>query len=233
MLIHSPLTGLLTWAYVANVLWARDIDVVVPGLHLTPDSDEPYWKQHVDSIVASLEDLDEDDSVVLVAYSGAGVLLPLVAAALTRRVDACIFVDAALPRDGASRLDLFASEDARDLFRALAQDGMIPPFPDAVLRKAIPDDAVRGEFAAELRALPLGAYEEPIPLPPDWPGVPCAFLGFRESAASYTAAIEEATRNGWPFSQLRGGHFEILNDPERVAAELVQLARASGVDIEG
>ncbi len=231
VLIHGPLEGLLTWAYVANELWERDVDVIVPGLFCDPDAGIPYWQQHVNAVRTSLEELSRKDRVILVGHSGAGVLLPAIGAAIRPTVAAYVFVDAALPRDGASRLDLFGSDAEREQFRAAALDGMISPFREESLREAIPDDRVREQFVEELRPVPLAVYEEPIPMRAAQPDAPIAYLGFRESERVYAASIQHAMRKEWPLSQLRGGHFEMVVAPERVAEELLRLASACGVKL--
>ena len=226
VLVHGPLTGLLTWSLVASALWEAGIDVIVPGLHDDPSDPRPCWEQHVEAVAASVGQLSEEEAVVLVGHSGAGVLLPAIGAAVAQPVAGYVFVDADLPRDGASRLDAFPSEEARAAFRARAVDGMIPPFDEALLRPLIPDPRVRAEFRAELRSVPLTVYEEPIPVPPAWPDAPCAYLAFRGSAPIYAAAIEEARRDGWPLARLDGAHFHLLVDPEAVAEALLDLVDA-------
>ncbi len=242
VLVHSPLVGVLSWAHVANVLWQRDIGVVVPGLHSDTDAwraEKPYWQQHAEQVCASLEELpaegsdavDPTEEIVLVGHSGAGVLLPAIAAALDRSVAAYIFCDADLPSDGKSRFDLFDSEEEAEGFRRAAIDEMLPPFPEAVLRSTIPETSVRAQFMEDLRSTPLEVYEEPIPMPATWPDAPVAYLGFSKSRSSYGAAVKRALEEGWAFSEVEGAHFHMLVDPERVAKSLLQLARKCGVEL--
>ncbi len=105
VLVHSPLVGPLTWSLVAQELRQREIDTVVPALHDTEGSDAPYWRQHVASVTQAVTSLLEDRALVLVGHSGAGPLLPAIGQSCGYRVGAYIFVDAALPLDGKSRLN--------------------------------------------------------------------------------------------------------------------------------
>ena len=105
-LIHSPLVGTLTWRLVADQMWQRDINVVIPILGDALTSNQPFWKQHADSVSASLAHIPKDSPVTLVAHSGAGPLLPVIRAAFVNPVNAYVFVDAGVPQDGATRLDL-------------------------------------------------------------------------------------------------------------------------------
>src|SRR6266498_423195 len=112
VLIHSPLVGPLTWSLVADEMRRRDIDVIVPTPVDSPDSEEPFWKQHAESVSQALANVPKDTFLTLVAHSGAGPLLPVIKEALSNPVNAYIFVDAGLPQAGASRLDLMQSEDS-------------------------------------------------------------------------------------------------------------------------
>ncbi len=106
----------------------------------------------------------EKRPLVLVGHSGAGVLLPAVREALGRAVAGYIFVDADIPEDNKSRLDLFQSREDRNSFRRAAQEGMLPTWTEEDLLETIPNPVLRRRFVAELRPLPLAVYEEPIPV---------------------------------------------------------------------
>src|SRR5688572_54944 len=54
VLIHSPLVGGLTWALVADQIRQSGLNVVVPLLLDSPDSTEPFWKQHAESVSQAL-----------------------------------------------------------------------------------------------------------------------------------------------------------------------------------
>src|SRR5207253_7352694 len=101
VLIHSPLVGPFTWAPVADVLRERGVGAVVPALGAGEQTGAPYWRQHADATAGVVKELAQDERLVLVGHSGAGALLPAVRGSLGRPVDAYLFVDAGLPRDGA------------------------------------------------------------------------------------------------------------------------------------
>ena len=179
VLVHSPLLGLTSWAFVANEIWERDVELIVPGLHHDVSGTEPFWTQHVASVVRSIETLDEEAVLLLVAHSGAGLLLPAIAEAAPRRVAGYIFVDADLPKAapaGISRLDRFADDEARAAFRGTVVDGMVSPFTEDTLAELISDASVRTQIAEELRPTPLAIYEERVPVPAGWPDAPNSFF---------------------------------------------------------
>ena len=142
-----------------------------------------------------------------------------------------MFCDADVPRDGASRFEGFGSAEVVESFRRAAVDGMMPPFPAEAGEDAIPDAGVRREFRQDRRAPPWEGDEEPLPGAAGWPEAPVAYLGIRRSREMYGESVKRALAEGWPFSELDGGHFQMLVDPERVARGLLQLCRKCGVEL--
>lgn len=110
LLIHSPLVGSATWEPVARRLRIRRWRVIVPRLVDTDGENLPYWDRHARSVAEAIEHKAFHSTVVLVGHSGAGPLLPCIAEAIDRSVVGMVFVDAGIPKNGASRLDLLAKE---------------------------------------------------------------------------------------------------------------------------
>ena len=243
VLVHSPLVGPFTWALAADELRRGGIEAIVPELSSTGKPDTTYWKQHAGAVAQAIEPLPPDQPIVLIAHSGAGMLLPAIRQVLGRAASAYIFVDAGIPENGKSRLDLFEDPAAADNFREAATDGLLPVWTDEELREVIPDDSVRRRFVSELRPLPLQVYEEmlrqlhprplaffeePIPVFAGWPDAPCSYLLF--SPVYYTAA-EQARQLGWTCVDMPSGHFHMLVDPHGVADALFGLAGAIGLQL--
>jgi hypothetical protein len=226
VLVHSPLVGPLTWAYVGDELRRLGHLAVAPALTSIQGREEPYWRQHAAQVAEVATSLPPDQPLVLVGHSGAGVLLPAIRQALGRSVSVYIFVDAGIPVDGMSRLDLFSDPDEIAQFRGAAVDGLLPTWTDENLREAIPDVETRRRFVSELRPLPLAVYEEPIPVFEGWPDAPCAYLRFtRTDPRAYDDAVRLAHRLGWAYTEHGGGHFHMLVDPASVAHALVSLVQ--------
>ena len=51
-------------------------------------------------------------------------------------------------------------------------------------------------------------------MPRHWPDAPCAYLRFA-SSATYEEASRTARKNGWPYAEMPGYHFQMLVDPTR------------------
>lgn len=224
VLIHSPLVGPATWSLVARELGDRGERPLVPDLRSGDRGldDPPHWPRHARAVASAVEAAGWNGPLVLVAHSGAGPLLPSVQQALENPVAAYLFVDAGLPRNGLSRLELFEDAEAVRMFRASARGGLIPPWTHEDLREAIPDEAVRDRFVAELRPLALSVYEEPLPVFEGWPEAPCGYLRFGTNPA-YDAPARKAGDEAWPVVQLSGEHFHMLVDPRGVAEALIGL----------
>lgn len=219
--IHSPLVGPLTWTRVADEMRGRGLDVLVLTLEETPGSKEPFWKQYAASISRSVADISKDVSVTLVAHSGAGPLLPEVRRSIPNPVQAYVFVDAGLPRDGTSRLDLMKSEDpawANDFEKELKSGGHFPTWSMEDLAEVIPDEPLRRQMVAELRPRGMEFFKEPIPVFEGWPDAPCIYIQF---SAAYENPAVQARGAGWPVYQLQAGHFHMLVDPNAVTDKII------------
>jgi hypothetical protein len=221
VLIHSPLVSGLTWTLVADQMRQRGLNVVVPILIDSPDSKEPFWKQHAKSAAQALAHIPEDDVVTLVAHSGAGPLLPVVRQSITNPVSAYVFVDAGVPRNGATRLDLMKSEDplwAKQFQQELERGEHFPNWSNDDLLEIIPDANLRKQLIAEIcpRALPF--FREPIPVFSGWPDAPCVYIRF---STPYERSAAQAQRAGWKTYELDAGHFHMLVDAAAVMDMIV------------
>lgn len=197
VLVHSPIVGSDTWEPVAQQLRARGVAVVVPTL--TDDGAQPFWRQHVTSVVAAVD-----------GY----------------RVAALVFVDAGLPPQGRSRLDQVrdeASEFAEELERLLADGRPFPYRNDQQLRPLVPDAQRRSRLIAGIRHLPPGYWTETIPPSPGWDSGP---VGVLLLSSGYQATADTAEQRGWPSRRLDvDNHFHMLEDPGGAAEALDGLAQ--------
>lgn len=216
ILIHSPLVGPLTWQPVAAEMRQRGLEVLTPTLQNSSDSQELFWKQHAESVSRSLAELSKDIPVTLVAHSGAGPLLPVIRGSLPNPVRAYVFVDAGLPLDGATRLDLMKLEDtdwANEFQTYLESGGRFPNWSSEELREILPDENLRTQMVAELQPRGLDFFTEPIPVFHGWPDAACIYILF---SPPYQKAELQARQNGWITDVVEAGHFHMLVDPKTV-----------------
>ncbi|UQS21623.1 alpha/beta hydrolase [Amycolatopsis thermalba] len=206
VLVHSPLVGPATWQRVAAELRSRGHRVTTPSLLGALDGPGPYYPKLFDAAA---------EPGILVAHSGAGALLPGIAA--RTHAPRAIFVDALLPHPGRGWFDTAPPELAERL-RGLATDGRLPPwhewFPPGTVEDLLPDQRTRDEFLAELPRVPLAYFTEPAPeaaLPPS------AYL---QLSAAYDEEAREAAARGWPVQRLDAHHLAPLTAPAEIAAAL-------------
>jgi thioesterase domain-containing protein len=224
VLIHSPLVGPTTWKPVARQMQGRGLRVAVPTLIDQPASKRPYWKQHREAVVQTLSDLPENQQIVLVSHSGAGPLLPAIRQALANPVRAYVFVDASVPRNGASRLELMKAEDldwAQQFQEELERGSRYPTWDHNDLSDVIPDERLRRQVVVEMQPRGLPFFTEPIPVFDGWPDAPCIYIQF---SAPYQKAADRAKEDGWLVYELDGGHFHMLVDETAVTDLILKAA---------
>ena len=222
VLISSPLVGPLTWSLVARQLRQRGLHVLIPILKDSPASKNPFWEQHAGSVSWALKQVPHNTSLTLVAHSGAGPLLPAIRESIPNPINAYVFVDAGIPRAGASRLELMKSEDSEwaiGFQKELERGERFPTWSVADLQEVIPDASLREQMVAELRPRGLDFFTEPIPVFDGWPDAPCVYIQF---SAPYDKPAARAKEAGWPTHKLQAGHFHMLVDAKAVTDLLVR-----------
>jgi hypothetical protein len=208
---------------VAEALHERGFPSQVPRLRDSNDRSLPYWKQHVDSVIADLAAVPPEQSLVLAGHSGAGPLLPIIGHSLPNPIAATIFVDAGIPVDGASRLDLLKlelPEAAGSIQQQLEKGKRLPQWTADDLQDELPDSLQRQRILQELHPRPLSFFTEPLPVPAEWPIHPCFFIQF---TTSYNYSAADARVRGWEVRQMSGGHFHMLVNPTAVANTLLEF----------
>jgi hypothetical protein len=217
--LHSPLVGPLTWQPLAQLRAQRGEHVAVPSL---AEASEATYAGFAGAVA---DQVSGYTSVVLVAHSRAGALLPAVSAALSVPVRAAVFVDAILPHPGRSWLAGMPPDRAARL-RELAVEGHLPPwhtwFPEDALREVLPDPRQRAAFVAEVPALPLSYVDEPAPDVPAWPPPACGYL---QLSAAYRDEAARAEAAGWPTLRRELDHLAVLTRPADVSQALDELTR--------
>ena len=166
--------------------------------------------------------LAEGDRAILVAHSGAGALVPALAARMAPSVAGVIFADAILPHPGRSWFDT-APAALREQLRAGALSGKLPRWadwwPPGALARLVPDAAVLAEMTAELEPIPAGYFEEPAPSIDLT--APAAYL---QLSAAYDDDAARCGRYGWCKARLPLHHLAMLTHAEAVADALELLA---------
>lgn len=221
-LLGSPFLGPQVWAPVAERLTGLGHQATV----VAPLGDSP--DEVLTGILRTLGELPEDEQLVLVPHSNAGLYVAAVAA--QRPVGRLVFVDALLPGPAAAT-PVTSPELVAELAPRADSDGRLPVWtqwwPDSELGVGadglFPDEDTREAVLDGQRSLPLSYLNSAVPTPGGWERLPAAYLAFGEN---YAVERERAAAAGWPTVRLPGRHLHMLVAPEEVARRLVDLARS-------
>jgi pimeloyl-ACP methyl ester carboxylesterase len=242
VLVHPAWFGGWCWRKVTPFLRARGHAVHTPtltGFGERAHQATPHvgLATNIDDIVNVLfyEDLDR---VVLVGNSSAGAVITGVADRVRERIDRLVYLDAFVPRNGQSVVDLVPS-DRRRAMEALVQtegDGwLLPRFAATQWEQFIPaawevtDESDLSWVLARLCPAPFGHFTEPVRLglsdadmPPRvyvrsrWPHP--GFDGFAKHAQSSSE---------WTYVACDSSHLPQITDPERLVGVLLEHAGPS------
>lgn len=164
---------------------------------------------HAEDVVA-LFDYEALADVTLVAHCYGGAVATLAAERLAGRVTRIAYLDALIPKDGQSILDLFPVA-FREQFRTMAQqyDGWCLPAGDVVLDIwDVTDPQQRAAVGPRTKPFPIRCWEQPAKLPDDVAaGLPRSYIDCtaspREMFGPFAARAQE---EGWDYHPLPAGH---------------------------
>lgn len=160
------------------------------------------------------------DTAMIAGHSGAGLFLPLIAAANLASPQ-LLFVDAGVPPRCGS---VTPGGDFIDRLRTLASDGILPRWSswwgEGVMERLVPDSGVRARIEAELVEVPLEFYGQTIELPEEWSEAPSGYLLLSEG---YRSDATTAISWGWPTRELLGAHLDLVNHPKEIARSMLEL----------
>ena len=208
LLVHPPLLGPAVLAPLGAELRRRGATVAVPDLRATV-SEASGWPQRWAASAAAVGAAE-----AVLGFSGAGVTLPAVAAAVgARRV---VWVDALMP----ARSGVTAADDViRELIAARLIDGRIADWTtwwgEEVFDELVADPVLRSAIRAEGHRLPADFYEIAVPVPEQWPEAGARYV---QLSSAYDDAAAEARARGWPVTgNATGEHLDVATSPARVA----------------
>ncbi len=230
LIAHGAWSAAWAWKKMRPLMQARGHDLHIPtytGLgeraHLA--NREIGLQTHIADVLGTLEFEDLHD-VVLVGHSYGGMVATGVADRARARVRRLVYLDAVVPRDGQSLLDLLPAdvrERMREAARSAGDGWRVPPNP-------VPSDTSEADLAWLLprRVMhPLRAFEEPIRLSGPEGAVPRVYIYCTRIAPGdvFGPFAERARReDGWQYLELEASHSPNVTAPEALAALLEKLA---------
>jgi Alpha/beta hydrolase family len=221
LLVHSPVVGPSTWRWAAEALREAGHEATVPDLVAAALSGDPA------SFAAAAIEADQSrEPVVLVGHSGAGAVLPLIAAGLASWPRLTVFVDAGIPPCEGG---FTAGGDFTPALLEMSTNGILPKWSrwweKGVLEAIVPDEERRRKVETELPEVPLRFFETPIEVPARWCENPAAYVLL---SAGYRREADRASALGWQVNERRGEHLDIVNDGGAIAHILLGFVEARG-----
>lgn len=232
ILVHGSNGGSWVWQKLAPLLRAAGHEVYAPTLTGLADRSHLLscgvdLTTHITDVINLLvyEDLSD---VILVGNSYAGMVITGVAAKAPERLKLLVYLDAYVPEDGQSEVDLWPPE--RRAFAEAAEaeaKGLAQPPPPALF--GVTDPALVDWINARVTPQPVSTYTEPVP-----PGnaksraLPRVFIHCTGKPPTtpdiFGPFAAKARAKGWKVYEISAGHLAMLTAPRELAALLLELS---------
>ena len=189
---------------------------------LTPETD---LETHI-SDISNVIECEELENVVLVGHSYGGMIVTGAADRQFERIGTLIYLDAFLPENGQSVMDL-QPPDRIEFYHKVAKeqgDGWRIPVPPAAFWKLADPDQI-AQFDRLKTDHPLAAFKQPVQLNHPRPQS-CAYIwasGFTPSPFEKFAAACKEDKN-WLYREIESGHQMMMSHPSEVAELLLELS---------
>jgi pimeloyl-ACP methyl ester carboxylesterase len=235
VLVHGAWQSTGTWDLLAPLLEKSGHRVITPvlsglGTDQSRLSRDITLRQHVEDV--SVELSRSPDRVILVGHSYAGMIISGVVETNPTQVQRLVFLDAFIPEDGQSALDLLPPEIGNH-FRGVARDrgdGWRLPGGEGQLDLwGLKPGEARDFVRARLCDFSLRCFEEPLRLPANRKArIPATFVA--SIAEEYPARpffvpfAAKASASGWEVAELKTGHDCHVERPLEVANILLSAA---------
>ncbi len=243
VLVHGAWQSTGTWDLLAPILKSHGHTVVVPVLsglgtdqdRLSPDT---TLHKHIKDVLLELSRFAGE--VVLVGHSYAGMVISGVAEANPTEVQKLVFLDAFIPENGQSALDLLPPEIGTH-FRNVAReqgDGWRLPGGEGQLDLwGLKPGEARDFVRARLCDFSLRCFEEPLHLPVNRKAsIPAIFVaGIADGYPArpfFAPFAEKARASGWEVTELNAGHDCHIELPGEVANILLSAVPEGKVAIQ-
>ena len=239
VLIHPAWFGGWCWKKVTPLLRAQGHEVFAPTLtglgeraHLAKP--EVGLEMHVRDVVGVIE-YEDLRNVILVGNSSGGMVMTGVADRMPERIAHLVFLDAFVPSDGQSMLDVIAP-DRRPALEALVQkegEGwLLPRFAPPPWKQLVTDtwqvteDADVDWILPRLRPTPFGHFKEPVkrgnPAAEKLPRTYIRTQWPHPGLDRYARAANETA--GWQSRQIASSHLPYITHPNELASLLLEVA---------
>ena len=238
VLVHPAWFGGWCWKKVTPILRGRGHEVFTPTLtglgeraHLA--SREVGLETHVKDVASVLE-FEDLHQVILVGNSSGGMIITGVADRMPERIANVIYLDAFVPQDGQSMLDIIPPERRPPMEALVAQEGdgwLLPRFASPPWEKFAPeawrisDESDLRWVLPRLRPTPFGHFKEPIHRKnATAERLRRTYIRCREWPNAMFDRYAEIAQNdtGWQHRDLATSHLPFITNPLELANVLME-----------
>ena len=233
LLVHGAWCGGWVWRKVADRLRSFGHNVYTPSLSGMGDrshllSANISLQTHIEDIFNIVE-FERLTNVVLVAHSYGGMVATGVADRIPDKIDALIYLNAALPQNGQAMLDLVSDKRKNTVIRLAEQEGAGVGIPSSlIMETGIEDDREHAEFMSRTCLHPLGPQLEPILLEGKFNKIRCKayVLAGRSNSHQFRRYLEWAIAEpGWVGEEISSLHYPMVTMPDETTDLLMRLSK--------
>lgn len=231
VLVHGAWQTAGTWDLLAPLLRDRGHRVILPlltglGTHPAPLSPGVTLAQHIEDVAAVVR--NSTAPVVLVGHSYAGMIISGVAEQAAAQIDSLVYLDAFVPEDNQSVLDLLPAPIAAHIRHNATEhgDGWRLPGGAAELDLwGLPPGPARDFAQAHLCDFTLRCFEQPVSLPDNRKAqLPSRYVSATSNhypaKPIFLPFADKARANAWRVLDVDCGHACQIERPHEVAAFL-------------
>jgi len=231
VLVHGSWHGGWCWRLVTPLLRAAGHEVFTPTLSGLGERSHLILPRvdlalHIKDIVQVLyfEDLRR---VILVGHSYAGMVITGVAALAAERLRQLVYLDAHVPEDGQSQMDLWTAARREEARADLAAGRLYLPVPSAALL-GVTDPGFASWLEPRMTPHPRTTYVDSVPqqtaasraLPRAY--IHCTNASIIPDPRQVYATNARAA--GWPVFTMATGHDAMVTQPTELARILLEIA---------
>jgi pimeloyl-ACP methyl ester carboxylesterase len=226
VLVHGAFQGGWVWHPVASLLRSEGHVVFTPTLTgsgerehlLDPSIDLNTYIRDVTNLIY-FEALNQ---VILVGHSYAGVVITGVANKLQTRISHLVYVDAMVPEDGKSVVDIAGPEFSQMLEKHVSGD-LVRPWPPEVFGVHCEED--KRWFSLRLSAFPLRAFNTVFREHTPNQSVRRSYIHCTVHRNLFIKRIAAECRlKGWDYKEIETGHSPMVSAPDQLAELLHRIS---------
>ena len=239
VLVHPAWFGGWCWKKVTPLLRARGYDVHTPTL--TGLGDRAHLARPEIGLNIHIEDVtqllmyENLSGVVLVGNSSGGMVITGVADRVPELIAHIVYLDAFVPQDGQSMLDIIPPDQRPRMEALVQQEGegwLVPRFAPPPWEKLVPeiwritDEADQRWVLPRLRPTPFGHFKEAVSLKnAAAETLPRTYVRCLQwPNAVYDRYAEAAQRTpGWRYRELATPHLPFITHPREVTDLLLEI----------